>query len=168
MSPTDGETMIGPRREELKKILYSHGINNYDIPGGEPAAISSGHWCFRILTDVMNWADRWTAAYQVPAPEQQKKVSRESLQLFLSCKADHAGFAHMLFKSDCNQCQEVLDSILALLNGEEEPSWCGCWKRCGKAWKRVGGNEALLSDWALNDWKLCPICGKERPKGDSR
>ena len=98
MSPTDGETMIGPRREELKKILYSHGINNYDIPGGEPAAISSGHWCFRILTDVMNWADRWGGR---PSREQIVEIIR--------------GCGHGKCPvCKCNWCNGVADLILAL------------------------------------------------------
>ena len=122
------------RRSELDSIILRHDADDNCTCSGKE------HNQPTLVEDLMAWADRWTAAYQVSAPtSERKRVSKVEIKEVLFDEA------HWL---SAEAADAIAGSIMALLGVEEEkPKLCKC-----------------MDEYNYRtNWKFCPFCGAPRP-----
>jgi len=139
---------VTTEREELEKIF----VDTY-------SCYSSPH-PGTLKDRIMEWHSR-----------HRVKVSREQVEKFFNETMTYRSIWQMQLKDDKEfriVLPEFLDNLLSLLNGEkvwcEHIEWYDNSPMGNVGWHFGRSDAGWYRPARFDDWTLCPICGKERPK----
>ena len=100
--------------------------------------IDRDNWCKRTRHEEKDWYLSWHNKHQ-------RKVSIQEIRFIVEELVD---------------IEEIVEKAHHLLNGEEKV-WCEHIEHKDSSWRFV---YVPAGSVLTNDWTICPICGKERPK----